>query len=559
MADGDAFDVIVIGSGFGGSVMTCRLSERGQRVCLLERGKAYGMYEFPRRMEDFRERVFWDPKDGKYGFIEMRDYPESDVASVSASGLGGGSLIYANVLMRMRAEFFQGWPGDISRERLDPFYDRAIEMLEASPYPFETDAYYADTPKTAAFKDAAAKVSASNNDPGVSREFLLPHLAVRFEGAFPGDQTPNKQGVKQSSCIKCGECDIGCNIHAKNTLDLNYLAHARQLAVTPAEVRTHALVSEIRPLESGGYQVTYAHPEHPEDRHAVTAKRVVVSAGSIGSTGLLLKMKRDGILPKLSDKLGQNWCGNGDLEATVLFTEKDVVPTNGPVITAAVQYGYETPYPDGFPHGFVMQDAGFPSFIAWYVVGKLPSLGSALPRLRVVFRAVVGAVKGLLRIVTHNEVNIGNDVADLMDNDNYLRRTFVLLGMGRDRSDGHIELRDDGEPIVKWELDGSSLHYDRVRTEMKKIAGALGGHFVENPLGKFKKIIAVHPLGGCPMGNSPAEGVVDPGGEAFGHPGLYVVDASILPTSVGVNPSLTIAAMAEYIAERFPEADRPPG
>jgi cholesterol oxidase len=553
------FDVIVIGSGFGGSVMTCRLSERGHRVCLLERGKAYGMYEFPRRMEDVRERVFWDPDDGKFGFIEIRDYPKSDVASVSASGLGGGSLIYANVLMRMPAEHFKDWPGEITRTRLDPFYDRAIEMLEASPYPFETDTYYADTPKTAALKAAVSKVSASD-DATVAREFVLPHLAIRFEGAFPGHQTPNRQGVIQSRCIKCGECDLGCNIHAKNTLDLNYLARARQLPGTAADIRTRAEVREIRPLRGGGYEVAYADPEYPLDRQSVTANRVVVSAGSVGSTGLLLRMKRDGLLPQLSGALGRNWCGNGDLEGTVLFTDDHVVPTTGPVITAAVQYRFATPYPDGFPHGAVIQDAGFPPFIAWYLVGKLPSIRPALAGLRLAFRAVVRAGKDLLRMGKRNrDLNIGTDIADLIDRDDYVRRTFVLLGMGRDRSDGRIELQEDGEPVIKWRIDASRLHYDRVRSEMKKIARALGGRFVENPLSRFHKVIAVHPLGGCAMANSERDGVVDANGEAFGHPGLYVVDASILPTSVGINPSLTIAAVAEYIAERFPEPDRREG
>jgi cholesterol oxidase len=555
---GDDFDLIVIGSGFGGSVMTCRLSERGHRVCLLERGKEYGMYEFPRRMEDVRERVFWDPKDGKYGFMEVRDYPESDVASVSASGLGGGSLIYANVLMRMPPEHFAGWPGGITRERLDPFYDRALEMLEASPYPFETDPYYADTPKTAAFKAAAFTLSASD-DATVSSEFVFPDLAIRFEGDFPGHQTPNRQGVIQSRCTKCGECDIGCNIHAKNTLDLNYLARARQLPGTAADIRTRAEVQEIRPLATGGYEVTYADPELPLDRHSVTAKRVVVSAGPLGSTGLLLRMKRDGLLPQLSQTLGKKWCGNGDLEGTVLFADDQIVPTNGPVITAAVQYRFGA-YPDGFPHGAVIQDAGFPPFIAWYLVGKLPSIGSSLRAFRLLFRAVVGAVKDLLRIRKRGrDLSIGNDITDLIDNDDYVRHTLLLLGMGRDRSDGHIELRDDGEPVIKWRIDASSLHYNRVRHEMKKIAEALGGRFLENPLSKFDKIIAVHPLGGCAMADSERDGVVDPNGEAFGHPGLYVVDASILPTSVGPNPSLTIAAVAEYIAERFPEADHRQG
>src|ERR1035437_997878 len=136
------FDVIVIGSGFGGSVMSCRLSEKGYKVCLLERGHRWKMNEFPRRVHEIREKLFWDPEDNKFGIMELRDYDESNVMSVCASGLGGGSLIYANVLMRMPSDFFHNWPGKLTRAKLDPFYDQVIDMLEAAPYPFDSDAFY---------------------------------------------------------------------------------------------------------------------------------------------------------------------------------------------------------------------------------------------------------------------------------------------------------------------------------------------------------------------------------------------------------------------------------
>jgi cholesterol oxidase len=550
------FDVVVIGSGFGGSVMSCRLSERGHRVCLLERGKAYGMNEFPRGVKDIRERLFWDPSKGRRGYVEIRDHPESDVTSVSASGLGGGSLIYANVLMRMPAEHFLGWPGGITRETLDPFYDRALEMLEASPYPFESDPYYADTPKTAAFKAAAASLS-QPEDATAPPEFLYPNLAVRFKGDFPGHQTLNRQGVLQSRCTKCGECDLGCNIHAKNTLDLNYLARARCTEDTPAEIRTEAEVLRVSPRPGGGYEVVYSKPGQPGERQTVTAARVVLSAGSLGSTGLLLRMKKAGHLPSLSPALGQKWCGNGDLEGTVLFADRDLDPTNGPVITAAVRYQY-TPYSDGFPHGAVIQDAGFPAFLAWYLTGRLPSARRWMRTLQFTVRASRRGLMDLLRIGDRRRtLNIGTEIGELIDRDDYVRRTMVMLGMGRDRSDGRVELNKDGEPVIKWRIRNSRRHYVRVRRVMREFASALGGRFVENPLSRINKIVAVHPLGGCAMADSATEGVVAPSGEVYGHPGLYVVDASILPTSVGSNPSLTITALAEYLAERFPEPGEP--
>lgn len=123
------YDVIVIGSGFGGSVMSCRLVEKGYRVCLLERGQKWNMFSFPRRINDIRNKLFWDPEDNKYGFMEIRDYPESDLMSVTASGLGGGSLIYANVLMPMEPDYFYQWPGGINKSTLDPYYNKVLDTM----------------------------------------------------------------------------------------------------------------------------------------------------------------------------------------------------------------------------------------------------------------------------------------------------------------------------------------------------------------------------------------------------------------------------------------------
>lgn len=556
MADAFDFDVIVIGSGFGGSVTTCRLAEKGYHVALLERGRQYGMHEFPRRMDEMKSRLFWDPDDGYYGFMEFRTYPASDAFSVCASGLGGGSLIYANVLMEMPAAFFAGWPGGITRETLNPFYARGLEMLEAAPYPYETNPYYRDTPKTEAFRAASDAVK---DDPDAiePHRFLFPNLAIRFKGDFPGHQTLNQQGVVQSSCIKCGECDVGCNVHAKNTLDLNYIARARNQALLgpdgkAAEVRTGALVKEISPLESGGYAVTYVNPLNQSEKTTIRAQNVVVSAGCVGTNALLLKMRKYKKLNHLSPMLGKKWCGNGDLEGTVLFSDREHPLNNGPVITAAVQHRFKD-YPDGFGHGLVLQEAGIPNFIAWFIAGRLPSFGFFYKLFVVPFSALWNLIRRVFTKRARSQINPGNYIASLMDQDSYLRKTMVLLGMGRDRSDGEVTLNDDDEPIIRWRMDHSRLHYDRVRREMEKMAHALGGKFMENPISYMDKIIAVHPLGGCVMADTAEGGVVDTRGEVFGHPGLFVVDASVLPTSVGPNPSLTITALAEYFASKWPK------
>ncbi|WII73527.1 GMC family oxidoreductase [Bdellovibrio sp. 22V] len=545
------FDYIVIGSGFGGSVMTCRLVEKGYKVCLLERGRQWKMHEFPRRPQEVQQNMFWDPQDNKYGLMEIRDTPGSDVMTLTGSGLGGGSLIFANVMYRMPADFFHGWPSIYSRESLDPYYDRVLETMEAEPYPFESQPYYRNTPKTAALKKAAEEMpwpEGALKKP----EFVLPPLAVRFKGNFPGHQTRNKHGALQSKCNKCGDCDIGCNIHAKNTLDLNYIHRARHLesAAHKADVRTHA---EVTRIEHCGdyYKVTYVIPEFPAQENVFTAKNVVVSAGSIGSTSLLLKMKKQGHLPRLNHWLGKKWSGNGDLLAWVFNTKNDIDATNGPVITGAIEYSYKT-YPDGYPHGMYIEEAGYPIGIAWYLSGRIPQLPGLAGFVKLLSHSLKKYIFKNLKIDGHDQINVGDEISRSVDRADFTKKCLILLGMGRDRADGEIELRDDNQAVVRWKIDSSQTHFSRVREQMKVIAEHAGGVFVENPYSHLNKIISVHPLGGCPMGETADHGFVSPLGEVYGYPGLYVIDGSILPTSSGTNPSLTIAAVAEYIASKIP-------
>jgi len=553
------FDVIVIGSGFGGSVMSLRLTEKGHKVCLLERGQDWPMFSFPRRVDELENKLPWSPSDNKFGFMEIRDYPGSDVMSVTASGLGGGSLIYANVMLRMPAENFAGWPGGISRTVLDPYYDKVKDVLEASPYPFGKEEYYTDTPKTAALARLAESLPAAQEMGATAKpEFLLPDLAIRFQGNFPGHQSTNKHGALQSKCIKCGECDIGCNIHAKNTLNLNYLFCAKNITgknQTPLEIRTHAEVVEIKDLSSAdqtAFQVTYQNPTKPSEKTTLTTKKIVLAAGSIHSTELLLRMKKKSLLPHLSPMLGKNWCGNGDLEGMSIESDTNLDPTNGPVITGAIRYKYQ-PYPDGFADDLYIQDAGAPIGLDWYLSGKIPSPRSFLHIIKVIAHFVTDGLQHLCGIIfdRNEKVNIGADMLSALDKNSRTRKLFIMLGMGRDRSTGEITLGSNDEALVKWSLEPSRLHYDRALFEMKRLAQKLGGIFAPNPLMEIDKIVAVHPLGGCIMGENQESGVVNTQGEAFGHKGLYVVDGSIIPTSIGPNPSMTIAALAEMIADRF--------
>jgi cholesterol oxidase len=551
------FDAVVVGSGFGGSVSAYRLAEAGRSVCVLERGKPYPPGSFPRSPRALAQ-AFWDPSEGLYGMFNLWSF--RGIGALVSSGLGGGSLIYANVLLRKDERWFvqedlanggyEHWP--VSRADLDPHYDRAERMLNAQRYPFD-HAPFDETPKTGAFKEAAGKLG---------REFLLPPLAVTFandgEAPVPGEpireEHPNLHGRTRYTCRLVGECDIGCNYGSKNTLDYNYLSAAKRLG---AELRTRCEVRSFAPRDGGGYVVRYVeHDPADEGRkldtrdgsvrpeRELTCDRLVLSAGTLGSTYLLLR-NRDAF-PGLSRQLGTRFGGNGDLLTFALKARRPdgspriLDPGRGPVITSAIRM------PDaldgGEGRGFYVQDAGYPEFLSW-VLHATQGPG-ALWRWR---RVAARILFSLLR--RQPEVDLSAEVASLLSDTGVSAGSLPLLGMGRDIPDGRMTLTD-GKLDVDWVKGKSGPFFDRLRDFSRDIAGALGADFKSNPTWYLGRVITVHALGGCPMGRSPEEGVVDEWGEVFGYPGFTIADGSVMPGPVGPNPSLTIAALADRFADR---------
>jgi cholesterol oxidase len=543
--------VVVIGSGFGGAITACRLAERGRyEVVLLERGKRYGRNEFPRRPDELREAV-WDPDMGRFGLFDYHSFPNSRMDVVGASGLGGGSLIYSNVLYEAPEAAFNGWPGGITRARLDPYYQRVLQVMEARPYPFsDPGSPYSSSLRTRTLVRAAERMGREPPGPG-RPAFALewPKLAVRFGDRVEAESL-NAHGALQTSCRLCGECNIGCNTHAKNTLDLNYLRLAENLGV---EIRTSAEVREIRPWKGAGYKVLYRDPRHTRPAEELLANRVVLAAGPLGSPHLLLRMKRGGQLPQLSDALGRRWSSNGDLLGLVRNLEEPIHPTTGPVITAALRF-FSGGYPDGYSHELYLEDGGYPPTLSWYVTVLSQQRQAWWQSLKNIVAIAASRAAGVSRRLE------ADDVASLFfPDDELVGRTLVLFGMGRDRPVGRLSVSadlsatdpfDDDDLQLDWDPRPSALHFARTREAMQRLAGSLGGDYLD--MSFLTRYISVHPLGGCPMGDSPRDGVVDGlTGEVFGYPGLHVVDGSIMPTAIGPNPSLTIAAVAELFAERI--------
>lgn len=555
------FDVVVVGSGFGGSVMALRLAQGGHRVLLLERGRRYPPGSFPR--SPYRmARAMWDPSEGRFGMFSVWSFDK--LGAIVGSGLGGGSLIYANVLLRKDPEWFvresgsgrgvEHWP--ITRDDLEPHYDEAERMLGAQRYPFHAEPY-ASTPRTRLFHDAATNLGWQPFFPPLAVTFATPDRAPAIGEPIPDPAgRPNIHGgAARSTCRLCGECDIGCNYGAKNTLDYNYLSEA---AHAGAEIRSSSEVRELEHSEGGGYIVRYVEHDlrtegtpHDTSRlplREVATTRLVLSAGTLGTTYLLLRNRQR--LGGRWPALGTRFSGNGDLLTLAVKPRTPAgrpVPVEGgvgPSITVAARF--EGKSDSGAPpgtvgRGFYIEDAGYPDLLSWVVHSAWLPLWLARQG-----RTIVKLAKRL--IGRGDDADMSGELAQLLGDAELSGGLMPLLGMGREVPAGVLGLRR-GMLRASWSPERSRSYFDTVRANQKELAEEMGADFQDNPVWHLgRRVITVHPLGGAPMGRNQREGVVDAWGRVFGHPGLYVADGSVMPGTVGPNPSLTITAVAERFA-----------
>jgi cholesterol oxidase len=518
----------VIGTGFGGSVTACRLAQAGFDVTVLERGRDYrqnrlrlgdpNVHDFPREGSG-KDAWSWCPEKGTHGLYDVK--PVSEMEYVQSAGLGGGSLIYANVHLRMPPDgFAQGWPEVYSRAALDPYYDLVAYMLDVAPIPADRR-----PPKTAGFAAAAERL-------GRSGYFLYPQLAVNFGKAEV--ETTNRFGQVQEGCRYCGECIVGCRFRAKNTLDLNYLAEAERRG---ARIRTLCDVRRIDEVAGGGYRITLVNRARGEEEEVVEARHVFVCAGAVNSTELLLRCRDEfRSLDRLGAGLGTRYSGNGDALYFGFGTKDKLEPSNGPTITTALLYDRTE---NGTRSWFLVEDGGYPAIFNLYARGikLLDDVGGpgALLKgdLEQFLASQVAAWKGL---PADGDANVA-----------------VYLCMGRDRAQGRLRLLPETRKLVlEWDLAPNVGLYNRQERLTTDLTHQFGGTPALNPVYRFVRVPGtVHSLGGCPMGTSPDNSVTDSGGQVHGYPGLYVLDGAILPESTGVNPSATIAAVAERNIEGF--------
>jgi cholesterol oxidase len=540
----DHYTVVVVGSGYGAAITASRLARAGQSVCLLERGKEFQPGEYPDTAVEAAEELQSNTPAGQVGSRSglYEFHVDEDMNVFKGCGLGGTSLVNANVALRAEPRVFQDlrWPPEFRADaaRLEEAYRHAEEMLKPGPYP-------ADWPALPKLK--AQETSAREMKERVYRTPINVNFTV--EG-------PNHVGVVQHPCNLCGDCVTGCNHGAKNTLIMNYLPDAKNAG---ADIYTEVDVRRVAP-DGDGWRVHFqplntGREKFDAPEMFVRADLVVLGAGALGSTEILLRSAAGGLA--LSPVLGERFTGNGDVLAFG-YEAKDVIdgcgfghhdPAGrspvGPCISSVIDMRERPELNDGM----VLEEGSIPGALAPIVPATL-ALSSTV--------ASEGH-SGLLQAAKR----LGEKVASLFQGAYHgaARHTQTYLVMTHDDGAGKFELVKD-RLRLRWPGVGGQPIFGKVDARMRQAAEALGGVFVRNPTWArlaSHPLVTVHPLGGCVMGSDGAHGVVNHKGQVFRgsgaevYPGLYVNDGAVVPRSLGVNPLLTISAVAERAVQLMAE------
>ncbi|WP_028933176.1 GMC oxidoreductase [Pseudonocardia spinosispora] len=524
------YDVLVIGSGFGGSVTALRLSEKGYRVGILEAGRRFTPDTYPKTSWDVR-KFLWAPRLGCFGI--QRIHLVRDAVVLAAAGVGGGSLVYANTLYQPLNAFYTDpqWAHITDwRSELAPYYDQATRMLGVTDNPVTTEA------------DRVMKEIA--DEMGVGDTFHTTPVGVFFGGPDtpPGTTVADPffggVGPSRQTCIGCGSCMTGCPHGAKNTLDKNYLYLAEQHG---AEVHPLTTVTTVRSLSDGGYAVDTARtgrsPRRSRNRRTFTAEQVVFAAGTYNTQKLLHRMRDSGVLPRISARLGMLTRTNSEAILGAKARRVDVDYSKGVAITSSfhpdehthiepVRYGKGSNAMGLLQTALTDGDKPYPRFFSWV-------------------REMVSSPRQLAALsVRHwSERTIILLVMQTLDNSITVSGRTRLGRFSLTSKQGH------GEPNPTWIPAGN----EAARRVAEKIDGIPGG-----TVGEIANIpMTAHFIGGCAIGDSPETGAIDPWHRLYGHPGLHVVDGSAISANLGVNPSLTITAQAERAMAFWPNRGEP--
>jgi cholesterol oxidase len=521
------YDVVVVGSGFGGSVAALRLTEKGYRVAVVEAGRRFADDEFAKTSWDLR-RYLWAPALGCYGI--QRIHLLRDVMILAGSGVGGGSLVYANTLYRPLPRFYadRQWAHITDWEaELAPHYDQASRMFGV-----------VTNPTTTPSDEVMRKVAA---DMGVADSYHPTPVGVFF-GA-PGERAADPYfggaGPERTGCTECGSCMTGCRVGAKNTLVKNYLYLAEQGG---AKVIPLTTVTAVRPRADGSFAVDLRRTGRRATtaRTTITAGHVVLAAGTWGTQRLLHRMRDTGALPRLSPRLGELTRTNS--EAIIGAARSTVDPerdfSRGVAITSSFHPDEQT-HIEPVRYGKGSNAMGLLQTIATDGAADLPRWAQAL---RFMVRHPVRTVR-LLRTHRWSERTIILLVMQSLDNSITTYTKRGLFGRRYTSRQGH------GEPNPSFIPAGHEANV----LAAKHIDGTAGGTWSEI----FNIPLTAHFIGGCPIGTTERDGVIDPYHRVFNYPNMSIVDGSTISANLGVNPSLTITAQAERAFSFWPNKGDP--
>jgi cholesterol oxidase len=520
-------DVVVVGSGFGGSTAALRLSEKGYRVAVLEAGRRFTDDELPRTSWDLR-RYLWAPQLGCFGVQRIHLLP--DVLIMAGAGVGGGSLNYANTLYRPPSAFFRDpqWSGITDWEaELAPYYEQASRMLGVTTNP-------TTTPADEVMRQVAEQL-------GVADTFVHTPVGVFYgePGVTVADPYFGGAGPERTGCTECGSCMTGCRVGGKNTLMKNYLYLAEKAG---AVVHPLTTVTSIHPRPGGGWEVESVRSGAWRSKRTVrrwTCDQVVLAAGTYGTQRLLHAMRDSGTLPRLSPRLGHQTRTNSEAVLGAKARRGTVDYSQGVAITSSFHLDEHT-HVEPVRYGRGSNAIGLLQTV-------LVDGGGRAPRWLKALGVIAGNPAAFVRSFSVYRWSERTVIALVMQS----RDNSLIVSGRRGRFGRRLTSRPGpGEPIPKWIPGGHEV----ARRMADLIGGDAGGAFtdlVDIPM-------TAHFLGGCAIGATAQDGVIDAYHRVHGYPGLSVVDGSAVSANLGVNPSLTITAQAERALALWPnkgEAD----
>ncbi|MCF8379857.1 MAG: GMC family oxidoreductase [Bacteroidales bacterium] len=514
----NSYDYIVIGSGFGGSVSSLRLSEKGYKVLTIEQGQRFNNDDYAKTNWQLKKYLWW-PFMKMHGILKLSFYPEASI--LSGVGVGGGSLVYANTLFYPKKDFFIKGPwaiqGDWEAE-LKPFYQEAGFMMgrvKLDRFNYEDEA----------LRKVAAKMSGEN-----SFESVYVAVNLRKDDKI-ADPYFSGLGPERKSCTDCAACMVGCRENAKNTLDKNYLWFAEKFG---AEILSGTKVEKIE-YDGKEYIIHTKNLKHRKTQRIFHTKSLIVSGGSLGSLDLLLKQKyKHKTLRLLSDTLGENLLTNSETLCAVSGAKQKL--NNGVAISSVF-------HPDENTHVEIVKFPDKSNSLKWFfTLATGGARNSFLRTLKLIGNTILHPLQFLKTIFNFKWSTklVIFLVMQSLENSMKMRWKKGLFG-------GRMKIQNNGNKKVPAFIQ---VGQDVMMKYAEEVGGIPQNIILEVML---NRPTTAHILGGCLMGDSPENSVVNKNLEVHNYPGMYIIDGSVIQTNPGVNPSYSILAMAEYAMSKIPD------